>query len=177
MELKSMTRKDFIKLTFTLVGGAAGVAACSSSSNGSSDGGTGGNNGNLCTSPLPETMEPDQTMHTHTLTVGSALLNQQSDQTITTSGIMNAATGIQPHTHTVVLTAANLGVLKGGGSVMVTSMVADDPAPHVHTFQVSCTAATGAGGAGGNGTGGAGGLGFGGNGGAGAVGIGGAGGI
>jgi hypothetical protein len=179
MEPRSMTRKDFIVLTFTLVGGAAGAAACSSSSGGGtggSGGGGGGSNGNACTNPLPETMEPDQTMHTHTVAVQSSLLNQTTDQTVTTSGVMNPIGTIAPHTHMVVFTVANLAILKAGGSVMVTSASADDPISHVHTFDVSCTSTTGQGGA--NGTGGvtgsagAGGL----TGGAGA-GVGGAGGI
>ena len=42
MDTKSMTRKEFVTLTFTLIGSAA--AACSSSSS-SNDGGTGGSFG------------------------------------------------------------------------------------------------------------------------------------
>jgi hypothetical protein len=45
MNTKSMTRKDFITLTFTLVGSAMIAPACSSSSTGGGTGGSGGGGG------------------------------------------------------------------------------------------------------------------------------------
>ena len=161
METRSMTRKEFVTLTFTLIGSAA--AACSSSSS-SNDGGTGGSigsggtngtggghgtggvngtggtsastgaagtSGNTCTNPLPETMVPDQTMHSHTLSIPASDLDATTDQTIDT-GVTDA------HMHMVTLTVANLGTLKGGGQVTVTSSLAGTPS-HSHMFTVSCT--------------------------------------
>src|SRR6185369_7266058 len=93
MDTKSMTRKEFVTLTFTLIGSAA--AACSSSSS-SNDGGTGGSfgsggsngtggttgtgghggrGGGACASPLPETQVPDTTGHTHTVTIPAVELD------------------------------------------------------------------------------------------------------
>jgi hypothetical protein len=165
MDTKSMTRKEFVTLTFTLIGGAATAAACSSSSNGSDGGtggahGTGGTSGGACADPLPETQLPDATMHTHSLTIPASDLNATTDQIINT-GVTNA------HMHMVTLTVANLGTLKGGSSVQAVSSQAGTPA-HMHTFMVSCTAGAGTGGtSGGAGTSGtAGHIGAGGSGGA-----------
>ena len=41
------------------------------------------------------------------------------------------------HFHTIVLTVASLGILKGGGTVTVTSSVDGTPA-HSHMFMISC---------------------------------------
>ena len=167
-----MTRKEFVTLTFTLIGSAA--AACSSSSN-SNDGGTGGSfgtggnssggngsggngsggaNGATCADPLPETQDADTSGHTHSVTVHASTLDMTTDQTITTSGVMNNTVGIADHMHAVVFTANDLAMLKGGGSVDVTSMLA---LGHTHSYRVSCGASAGAGGSsGGAGTGAAG---------------------
>lgn len=152
MDSKSMTRKEFVTLTFTLLGGAAAASACSSSNN-NSDGGTGGThgaggaNGNSCTDPLPETQVPgDGTMHTHTFSVPASDLNATMSVMITTSQPMpiGGAT-ISPHTHIITLTTADLAMLKGGGQVTVTSDMEGSPI-HSHMFVVSCGAATGTGG-------------------------------
>ena len=108
MDTKSMTRKEFVTLTFTLIGSAA--AACSSSSS-SNDGGTGGSTGSggngsggtaaaaaaagtaaaapngsgACTNPLPETQVADTTGHTHTVTIPASDLDATTDQMIDTS--------------------------------------------------------------------------------------------
>jgi hypothetical protein len=138
MDFKSMDRKEFFVLTFTLIGAAVtGAAACSSSSN-SNDGGTGAGGstaGNLtCADPLPEMQNPDQTGHTHTVTVAAATLTATTDQTFTTS-----AGGTDGHTHMITLTVANLATIKAGGSVpMVPSTMTD---AHVHSYAVSCQAA------------------------------------
>ncbi len=152
MDPKSMTRKEFVTLTFTLLGGAAAAAACSSSNN-ASDGGLGGTNGSggtsggACTDPLPETQDPDTEGHTHTVTVHASLLNQTTDQTLTTSGVMNNTVGIADHMHMVTFTTADLAMLKAGGSVDVMSGMA---LGHTHRYRVSCHAGTGAGGANGS---------------------------
>jgi hypothetical protein len=158
MDTKSMTRKEFVTLTFTLIGSAA--AACSSSSS-SNDGGTGGSFGSggngsggitgtggaggsaTCADPLPESMVADDTGHMHDVTVPAATLNATTAQTITTGPVIEATITVTPHMHDVLFTVANLGILKGGGSVTVTSLPADG---HMHMFMVSCGAAAGTGG-------------------------------
>ena len=160
MDSKSMTRKEFVTLTFTLLGGAATPAACSSSSNnngtGGTNGATGGANGNggtsgthACTDPLPDSMVPDDTMHMHTLTIPASTLDATSAQTLTTGPVIDATGTIAAHTHMVTFATTDLSTLKGGGTVTVTTQAADG---HMHMFKVSCTSgATGTGGAGGNG--------------------------
>lgn len=148
MDTKSMTRKEFVTLTFTLLGGAATAAACSSSSNSTGTGGTngtGGTSANGCTSPLPETQLSDQTGHTHTVSIPASDLDSTTDMTIDT----NVVSG---HMHSVTLTVANLGTIKAGGTVDVVSTVAGTPA-HMHTFRVSCTAGASVGVAGNGGAG------------------------
>ena len=131
MDPRSLTRKQFFKLTFTLVGGGLAVSACSSGSNNSAD------NPNSCGSPVPETQLPDGTGHTHTVTVSVSQLSATTDQTFTTSNVGS-------HTHTVTLTVAQLGTIKGGGSVTVTSSLADvgTALEHSHMYMVSCHAVT-----------------------------------
>jgi hypothetical protein len=137
MDFKSMDRKEFFVLTFTLIGAAVTGAAACSSSGGSSDGGTGAGGmtgGNLtCADPLPEMQVPDSTGHTHTVTVAAATLNATTDQTFTTS-----PGGADSHTHMITLAAANLATIKAGGMATVTSTTTD---AHTHMFTVSCTAA------------------------------------
>ncbi len=156
MDSKSMTRKEFVTLTFTLLGGAATAAACSSSNSTTGTGGTngatggvngsGGTSGQSCTDPLPDMMVADDTMHMHTLSVPASTLNATSDQTLTTGPVVNATGTIAPHTHMVTLSTADMSTLKGGGTVTVPTQVADG---HMHMYQVSCTGGTT--GAGGNG--------------------------
>jgi hypothetical protein len=76
-------------------------------------------------------MVPDQTQHSHTLMIPASDLDAATDQTINT-GVTDG------HMHMVTLTVANLGTLKGGGQVTVTSTSAGTPA-HMHMFTVSCT--------------------------------------
>jgi hypothetical protein len=151
-----MTRKEFLVLTFTLVGAAATTgAACDDDDNnatgsggttgggrggttgsggsGGSGGGTAGNgnggNGTAagCSDPLPEVQAPSD--HTHTLTIPASTLDATTAQTFNT-GVTDA------HMHMVTLAAADLATIKGGGSVTVTSTVAIG---HSHMFTVSCT--------------------------------------
>lgn len=166
-----MTRKDFLTLTFTLVGGAALAAGCSSSSSSgggdasasdgtgghAADGGAGGTTGTdaaqdlkadlkadtggatdtgiFCADPLPASQVADQTQHTHMLVVLASTLSMTSDVTLQTSGYPSDSSGA--HFHTIVLTVANLAILKGGGTVTVTSSLDGDPV-HSHMFMVSC---------------------------------------
>jgi hypothetical protein len=136
MNAEAMTRKQFVKLTFTLLGGAAAVAACGSNtygggSNGSS--GTGGSTATVaCQDPLPETQLPDSTGHTHTVTIPASDLEAAADQTINTS-----VTG--GHMHAITLAVADLATLKGGGQVTATSTSAGTPS-HTHMYSVSCQA-------------------------------------
>ena len=157
-----MTRKQFIVLTFSLVGTGAAVASCddddsnqtgTGGSSGTGRGGTTGTGGSAgttgaggtgggasgttgtggapaaaCTNPLGAMQVPDSTMHTHTMTVPSSVLDATSAQTFTT-GI---AAG---HTHMVTLQPSQLATMKGGGSVTVTSSTDD---LHAHMFVVSC---------------------------------------
>jgi hypothetical protein len=158
MKPNDMTRKQFVRLTFTLLGGAAAAAACSSSTYGGS-GATGGSNGSggttatggapasggspgaagsaggnpastACADPLPETQVPDSSGHTHSVTIPASDLDATSDQTIDTSVTFG-------HMHAVTLAVADLAMLKAGGQVTVMSSVAGTP-PHSHAYNVSC---------------------------------------
>jgi hypothetical protein len=151
MDSHSMNRKGFLKLTFTLIGGATVAAGCSSTSTSGTGGssGSGGSTGAggsgvdakadtgpaiMCADPLVTVQLPDTTMHTHTLFVPLSDLSKTSDQTELTSGFPMDSSG---HFHTAVLTVADLTTLKGGGSVTVTSSMSGDPL-HSHMYMVSC---------------------------------------
>jgi len=155
MDSHSMNRKDFLKLTFTLIGGATVAAGCSSSSNGGSGGssGTGGNTGtggssvdakadtkvdtgpaNTCADPLATMQLADSTGHVHMLVVPVSTLSATTDQTWITTPFPQNSGG---HFHSVTLSVADLATLKGGGSVTKTSDMAGDPA-HSHMYLVSC---------------------------------------
>jgi len=148
-----MTRKEFLTLTFTLVGTTAAAAACSSDDNattgtagtsggahGGSGGGAAGTSGSAgttgaggtgggaaaCSDPLPEVQSASD--HTHTLVIPASTLNATTAQTIDT-GLALA------HMHAVTLEPADLATLKGGSSVTITSSVAS---AHTHVFTISC---------------------------------------
>ena len=161
MDSHSMNRKDFLKLTVTLIGGATVASACSSSnsnggsggsngSGGSSGSGAGGSNGagggsvdakavtgpaNMCAVSLPTMQLADSTGHTHMLVILSSRLASTSDQMLLTSGYPPSGSG--GHFHTVTLTVADLATLSGGGSFTKTSSIESDPA-HSHMFMISC---------------------------------------
>jgi len=160
MNSHSMNRKDFLKVTFTLIGTATVAGACSSSN---SNGGSGGSNGSgggggingsggkgtggssvdakadtgpasMCSNPLPTSQLADTSGHTHMLFVPLSDLSMTSDATdITTPFPMNSG----GHFHAVTLSVADLATLAGGGSVTKTSSVSGDPA-HSHMYMVSC---------------------------------------
>ena len=133
MNSRALNRKEFLTLTFTLIGGAAAVAACSSSGTYGGGNGTGGTTGTTgaCSNPLPETQLADSTGHVHTVSIPASDLDATTDQVINTSVVGG-------HMHMVTLAAADLATLKGGGSVTVTSTQAGTPA-HTHMYSVSCT--------------------------------------
>ena len=149
-----MTRKEFITLTFTLIGATA-VGACSDDNNnntgtggvsgtgrggttgsagttgtggnaGTSGGGTGGSGTAACADPLPAMQAPSD--HVHTVTIPASTLDSTSAMTFDTSVALG-------HMHAVTLQPLQLATIKGGGSVMVTSTVAS---AHSHVFSVSC---------------------------------------
>ncbi len=147
-----MNRKDFLKLTFTLIGGATVAAGCSSSNTTGGSGGssgTGGSTGSggssadakvdtgpaiMCADPLATSQLPDSTGHVHTLFVAVSTLTMTSDQSELTTGFPMDSSG---HFHAVTLTVADLATLRGGGSVTKTSTMSGDPA-HSHMYMVSC---------------------------------------
>jgi hypothetical protein len=127
---KTITRKDFILLTFTLVGSAAvGAAACSDDNNNNgNDGGAGGTGGGTsCSSP----QVADDTAHTHTVAVPASALAQTSPQTFTTSEV-------GAHTHMITLSVADLGMLSSGQTVSAVS-TSNGTTPHMHTYTISCS--------------------------------------
>jgi len=155
---KEITRKEFLVLTFTLIGSAAAIGNCDDNDNddltglggrggttgaggsnrggagGTSSGGSGGATGTggtgatACADPLPEMQLSDSTGHVHTVTIAASTLSSTTAQMFMTSVTAG-------HQHTVTLQPADLSALKSGGSVTVTSSVAD---LHAHLFSVSC---------------------------------------
>ena len=154
-----MTRKQFLVLTFSLVGTTAAMGSCDDDDNTNLTGtagssgtgtagttgaggttgtggaagttGTGGASAAACTDPLPESQVTDSSGHTHTVTIPASALNSTTAMTFNTS-----SAGTSPHMHSVTLEAAQLTTLKGGGTVTVTSTVAD---LHAHMYMVRCT--------------------------------------
>jgi hypothetical protein len=156
MESKNeMTRKQFLVLTFSLVGTTAAMGSCddddntvtgTAGSSGTGRGGTtgtggsagttgtgggGGTNAAACTDPLPETQVADATQHTHTVVVAASALNATTAQTFTTDAVPG-------HSHMITLEPTQLTTLKGGGTVTVTSTSAGAPA-HTHMYTIRCT--------------------------------------
>jgi len=149
---EEMTRKEFLTLTFTLIGAAA--VGCSDDNNNAATGtggrggttgtagrgGAGGTTGTAgttgqagtggpaaaCNDPLPEVQSASD--HTHSLTIAASTLDATSAQTFNTG----VAAG---HMHMVTLQPSDLTTIKGGGSAMVTSTVS---VGHSHVFTVSC---------------------------------------
>src|SRR5262245_19722700 len=141
MDTKSMTRKEFITLTFTLIGTAA-AASCGSSNETPATTGVGGSGGttgiggaggaagaagaaggaggttvSACTSPLPETQLADGLGHTHSVTINSSVLVATVNQVFQTSAVADTSGVV--HAHEVTLTPANLSAISAGGSVDV----------------------------------------------------------
>ena len=153
-----MTRKQFLVLTFSLVGTTAAMGSCDDDNNNTTGtagtsggtagtsggtagttggggttgtGGGGGTNGAACTDPLPQSQVADSSGHTHSVTIAASTLNATTAQTFPTS-----SAGAPAHTHMVMLEPAQLATLKGGSTVTVTSTPANQ---HTHMYMVSCT--------------------------------------
>lgn len=115
-----ISRKHFIE---TLAGGSALLLL------GSCGGGGYGGGGVMQTSSCTPTIAVN---HGHVLVVAVADLNSTTDKTY---DIMGSAT----HTHQVTFTVAQLGDLKAGRMVTVTSTAGDvPPNTHTHSVSVSC---------------------------------------
>ncbi len=155
-----MTRKEFLTLTFTLVGTTAAAAACSSDSNnstggaGTSGGAHGGSGGGAAgTSGGGGTQGAAGTTGAGGNGGGAAAgctdplpeMQAPSDHThhvVIAASRLNATTAqtidtdVQlAHMHSVTLEPGDLATLKGGGMVMITSSVAS---AHSHVFTISC---------------------------------------
>lgn len=158
-----LTRKDFLTLTFTLIGTTAAAAACSSSNN-TADGGTAGTTG---AGGHGGTTGAGGTSHatgqggtsgtTGTAGAGGTTATSCTDplpetqsasdhtHTLTIHASVLDATSAQTidtgvaltHMHSVTLQPADLATLKGGGTVMITSSAAG-AGPHSHVFTISC---------------------------------------
>ena len=160
---KDMTRKEFLVLTFTLVGTTAVAAgACDDDNNtnltgtaGSSGTGRGGTTGTAGTTGGGGTTGTAGT--TGTGGTGATACADPLPEAMVPDGLghthsvtipasaLNSTTamtfntssaGSPAHMHSVTLETAQLTTLKGGSSVTVTSSVADQ---HTHMFMVSCT--------------------------------------
>ncbi len=129
MDNDKLNRKEFIVLTFTLVGSAA-AAGCSDSGGGSPTG-SGGMGGTMtCSDPLGSTQVADDTGHTHNVTVPMSVLQATTPQTFTTSSA-------GAHTHTVTLTTNALGMIRTSGAATVNSSTDNN---HMHAYRVTCQA-------------------------------------
>jgi hypothetical protein len=165
MDSKSITRKDFFMLTFTLIGSAAASSACSSSSGtnvitdgggvggqgghggaggagggaAGAGGGAGGSAGDAGTATTACTNPLPETELTNTSHVHT-LMVAAATLNATADQTITTGSAMDPggplHMHTVVLTVASLATLKAGGNVTVTSTIS---AGHNHDFRVSCT--------------------------------------
>ena len=157
-----LTRKDFLTLTFTLIGTSAIAATCSDNNNNAVDGSTTGRGG---TTGDGGTSHATGQAGTGGGTAGTSAngggggtttTSQCSDplpESQSASDHMHTVT-IHPsvldslsaqtfdtsvaaaHMHQVTLEPANLVVLKAGGMVMVMSTVS---VGHSHVFTISCT--------------------------------------
>jgi hypothetical protein len=132
MDQSAISRKEFIVLTFTLIGSAAAAGSCSDSGGSTTGaGGSGGGGGSVtCDDPLGAAQTSDATGHTHTVSIPASALQATTPQMFTTS-----SSGT--HTHTITLSPSQLATVRNGGSVTVTSS-SDDT--HTHAYEISCQA-------------------------------------
>ena len=157
-----LTRKDFLTLTFTLIGTTAAAAACSSSNN-TTDGGTtgaggrggttgaggtshstgqggaggqagasSGGAGGTSTSSCADPLPQVQAASDHTHSV-----TIHPSVLDSTSAQMFDTSAVLGHMHIVTLQPTDLAMIKGGGSVMTMTSSAGTPA-HTHVFTISC---------------------------------------
>ena len=139
---EEMTRKEFLVLTFTLIGSTAAIGNCDDDDDNNTTGlggrggttGTGGSGGGggtgatSCSDPLRATQVSDTTGHSHSVIIPASALNASSAQTFSTSVTLG-------HMHTVTLDPAQLSTLKSGGGVNVMSSISDS---HAHMYSISC---------------------------------------
>ncbi len=156
-----MTRKDFLTLTFTLIGSTVVGGACSSDNN-NVDGGFGGtfgnNGGAIGTGGRGGTTGAGGTAGTTGVGGGGGTgaaacadplpeTQSASDHTHTVTihpSMLDSTTAVMvdtdiklAHMHMVTLQPAQLATLKGGGTVTVTSTAAGS-GPHTHDYTISC---------------------------------------
>ena len=116
-----MTRRDFVSAGIV---GALGVAAALSQAK--CGGGPTTPDDPLAQRTFTSTSD---TGHTHTITI------QRSEvQTPAASGISRQTSSSSAHTHVFAMTQAELQTVLGGGSVVVTTAVAD---AHTHSFTIT----------------------------------------
>jgi hypothetical protein len=160
-----MTRKDFLTLTFTLIGSTVVGGACSSDDNNADGGfggtfgnnggtfGSGGRGGTTGTGGRGGTTGTAGTTGTGGAGGNGAAacadplpeMQSPSDHTHTVTipaSMLNSTmsqtfnTSVElAHMHMVTLNPAQMTTLKGGGSVTVTSSVAS---AHTHDYTISC---------------------------------------
>ena len=115
-----MTRRDFVSAG---VVGALGVAAALSQAK---CGGPTTPDGTLAQRTFTSTSD---TGHTHSITI------QRSEvQAPAASGISRQTSSSSAHTHLFAMTQAELQTVMGGGSVVITTAVAD---AHTHSFTIT----------------------------------------
>jgi hypothetical protein len=158
-----MTRKQFLVLTFSLVGTAAAAKACdddddanvtgTAGTSGTGRGGGGGTTGTAGASGTTGTAGGGGTTGTGGGVQAGCTdplpASQASDSTGHVHSVMIAASALNSttaqtftttvaagHAHMVTLQPAELATLKGGGTVMVTSSTVD---LHAHMYMVRCT--------------------------------------
>jgi hypothetical protein len=165
MDSKSMTRKDFITLTFTLIGSGVALATCDSDNTTTTTGFAGNNGGAGTTGAAGHAGTTGSAGHGGTTgsagTTGSGGSGTSActdplpesmvaDQTGHMHSIMVNASALNAttpqtfnttvtlsHMHMITLAIADLAVIKGGGMATVTST----PSPidgHFHMFTVMC---------------------------------------
>jgi hypothetical protein len=146
-----MNRKDFLLSTLGVVGvsllgacdgggGGTGGAGGSEGGSGGSAGGTGGSAGGMggsaggmggmggSSADCTTTTVVIGTNHGHTLAVSEADITAMADKTYD-------ITGSSMHPHTVMITAAQFGMLAAGEQLMLVSSM---DAMHTHTVTVVC---------------------------------------
>jgi hypothetical protein len=137
-----MTRSGFIRVLITSVGAVVVGEGCGDSS---STGGTGGAGGTGTTSSSTGTGSSSTgagamcgatgtaivPTHGHALDIPMADLSSTTDKTYDIKGT-------SPHTHSVTLTAAQLGQLKAGMTVMGLMSTAGGVDNHTHTITAKC---------------------------------------
>jgi len=161
---ENMTRKEFLTLTFTLIGGAAVGGACSSDNNGFDGGfggtfgnggtfgrggttGSGGTTGAAGTSGTAGTTGAGGGGGTGAAACADPLPETQSASdhthtltiaasTLSSTTAQTFDTGVAAgHMHMVTLEPVALITLRNGGTVMITSTTA---VGHSHVFTISC---------------------------------------